>query len=123
MGIKKTLLKVGLRHLVVGVLTAGHGNVLLAAMDYQDAQDCWDTADAYASYGDYNDAADYYSYGNDYYNASQAAYYGGYGGSSSHYSDYARVGSYFAVLLTGVRGATTRPNMLAGDIDARSYAG
>ena len=66
MGLFKTVVKVAIRHAVVGVLTAGHGNVLLLM---QDANDAADAADAAASYGDYYDAQAYYNDAQDYYDA------------------------------------------------------
>jgi hypothetical protein len=66
MGLFKTVVKCAIRHAVVGVLTAGHGNVLLLM---QDANDCADAADAAASYGDYYDAQAYYQDSQDYYDA------------------------------------------------------
>jgi hypothetical protein len=66
MGIVKKVLKCAIRHAIVGVLTAGHGNVLLLAAD---AQDAMDAADGFAAAGDYLDAADYYNDALDYQDA------------------------------------------------------
>ena len=54
MGFGKTLAKVALRHLVVGVLTAGHGNIALLLNDMNDVNDCMDANDAYDAQNAYD---------------------------------------------------------------------
>lgn len=50
MGIGKIIAKAALRHIVVGVLTAGHGNIALLLNDMNDVNDCMDANDAYDAY-------------------------------------------------------------------------
>jgi len=50
MGWGKRLAKAALRHAVVGVLTAGHGNIALLLNDMNDVNDCMDANDAYDAY-------------------------------------------------------------------------
>ena len=48
--ILKKIVKVAVRHAVVGVLTAGHGNIALILNDINDANDCMDYMDAQDAY-------------------------------------------------------------------------
>lgn len=83
MGLMKKVLWCAARHVVVGVLTAGHGNIALIAndlndandaMDYMDAQDVYD-AQQYNDIRDAQDVVQGYSYASDVKTAWQGAVY------------------------------------------------
>jgi hypothetical protein len=50
MGIGKTIPPMALRHIVVGVLTAGHGSIALLLNDMNDVNDLLDAKDVYDAY-------------------------------------------------------------------------